>query len=73
MSICNRLDLQTQGSQPVMPKNLPDHCPQCDLRAGILPTQSSLNKKTAKASSHWHTLCRCRQENERYDILIEEH
>jgi len=23
---CNRLDLQTHGSQPVMPKNLPDHC-----------------------------------------------
>ena len=26
MSTCNRLDLQTLGSQPVMPKNLPDHC-----------------------------------------------
>ena len=27
MSICNRLDLQTQGSQPVMmPKSLPDRC-----------------------------------------------
>ena len=25
MSTCNRLDLQTLGSQPVMPKNLPDH------------------------------------------------
>ena len=25
MSICNRLDLQTLGSQPDMPKNLPDH------------------------------------------------
>ena len=25
MSTCSRLDLQTQGSQPVMPKNLPDH------------------------------------------------
>ena len=26
-STCNRLDLQTLGSQPVvMPKNLPDHC-----------------------------------------------
>ena len=24
MSTCNRLDLQTLGSQPVMPKNLPD-------------------------------------------------
>jgi hypothetical protein len=26
MSICNQLDLQRLGSQPVMPKNLPDHC-----------------------------------------------
>ena len=25
MLTCNRLDLQTLGSQPVMPKNLPDH------------------------------------------------
>ena len=25
MSICNRLDLQTLGFRPVMPKNLPDH------------------------------------------------
>ena len=25
MSTCNRFDLQTLGSQPVMPKNLPDH------------------------------------------------
>ena len=25
MSTYNRLDLQTLGSQPVMPKNLPDH------------------------------------------------
>ena len=26
MATCNRLDLQTLGSQLVMPKNLPDHC-----------------------------------------------
>ena len=25
MSTCNRLDLQTLGSQPLVPKNLPDH------------------------------------------------
>ena len=25
MSTCNRFDLQTLGSQPVMPKYLPDH------------------------------------------------
>jgi hypothetical protein len=27
MSTCNWLDLQTLGSQPIIPKNLPDHCP----------------------------------------------
>jgi hypothetical protein len=26
MSTCNRLDLQTLGSQLIMPKNLPNHC-----------------------------------------------
>ena len=26
MSTCNQLDFQTLGSQPFMPKNLPDHC-----------------------------------------------
>ena len=26
MSTCNRLDLQTLGSPPIVPKNLPDHC-----------------------------------------------
>ena len=26
MSTCNRLDLQTPGSRPVMPTNLPGHC-----------------------------------------------
>ena len=26
MSTCDRLDLQTLGSQPIMHKNLPDHC-----------------------------------------------
>jgi hypothetical protein len=25
MSTCDRLDLQTPGSQPIMPKNLPNH------------------------------------------------
>ena len=28
MSTCNRMDLQTLGSQPVVPKNLPNHCPE---------------------------------------------
>jgi hypothetical protein len=31
MSTCKRLDLQTLGSQPVMPKNLPDHCTTVDV------------------------------------------
>ena len=26
MSACNRLNLQALGSQPVVPKNPPDHC-----------------------------------------------
>jgi hypothetical protein len=26
MSTCKQLDLQTLGSQLIMPKNLPDHC-----------------------------------------------
>ena len=26
MSTCNRLDLQTLGSPPIVPKNLPSHC-----------------------------------------------
>ena len=32
MSSCNRLDLQTPGSQPVRPKNLPDHRCKCSLQ-----------------------------------------
>jgi hypothetical protein len=31
MSTCNRLDLQTLGSQPIMPKNLPDHRDEEDV------------------------------------------
>ena len=29
MSTCNRLDLQTLGSRPIVPKNLPDHWSLC--------------------------------------------
>ena len=36
MSTYNWLDLQTLGSQPIMPKNLPDHC----LRGRILSLSS---------------------------------
>ena len=30
ISTCTQLDLQTLGSQPVMPKNLPDYCMRYD-------------------------------------------
>ena len=29
MSTCNHLDLQTLGSRPIVPKNLPDHWSLC--------------------------------------------
>jgi hypothetical protein len=32
MSTCNRLDLQTLGSQTILPKNLPDHCHPLNMR-----------------------------------------
>jgi hypothetical protein len=35
MSTCNRLDLQTLGSQPMMPKNLPDHCFSISMAVAI--------------------------------------
>jgi hypothetical protein len=34
MSTCNRLDLQILGSQPIVPKNLPDHCLQYIFNSG---------------------------------------
>ena len=64
MSTCNRLDLQTLGSQPAMAKNLPDHwsegsCkrnPPSDTRK---PTPCKLsyamwtNTKTYKLEECW--------------------
>ena len=45
MSTCNhRLDLQTLGSQPIMPKNLPDRCG----KAMVVP-------KLNNSSSGYHT------------------
>jgi hypothetical protein len=41
MSTCNRLDLQTLGSQPIKPKNLPDHwSPHFHLKATNEQTRS---------------------------------
>ena len=42
MSACNRLDLQTLGSQPVMPKNLPDHW--VEPRVELYYSNTSLHK-----------------------------
>ena len=39
MSTCNWLDLQTLGSEPIMPKNLPDLC--CSLESQ--PVISQIN------------------------------
>ena len=33
MSTCNRLELQTLGFQPIMPKNLHDHCCRAQCQA----------------------------------------
>ena len=50
MSTCNRLDLQTLGSQPTMPKNLPDHWfkPPHDLQTCTknLPNMEGFVSKT---------------------------
>ena len=49
MSTCNRFDLQTLGSQLIMPKNLPDHWVGtyvCDiLRLGLLMNECTLLNK----------------------------
>jgi hypothetical protein len=36
MSTCNKLDLQTLGSQPIMPQNLPEHCFKIKVEAQTL-------------------------------------
>jgi hypothetical protein len=46
MSTCNRLDLQTLGSQlTIMPKNLPDHCFQsaCEVANPLVAAVSLLH------------------------------
>ena len=55
MSTCNPLDLQKLGSQPVMPKNLPNHCfrPWRSKQAGQSPVVTYVDKV---ASSTWATL-----------------
>ena len=48
MSTCNRLNLQTLGSQPVMPKNLPDHCSK-RVDFGVLRTLLTSWQGTGRA------------------------
>jgi hypothetical protein len=36
MSTCNKLDLQTLGSQPIMPQNLSEHCFKIKVEAQTL-------------------------------------
>ena len=51
MSTCNRLDLQTLGSQPVMPKNLPDHWLELLLLLLLLRVLSVISKPTQESVS----------------------
>ena len=51
MSPCNRLDLQTLRSQPVMPKNLPDHWHEVAKANSMLennPSRTQLTVADAK-------------------------
>jgi len=56
MSTCNRLDLQTLGSQPIMPKTLPEHCPGdyacmcavCTRRIQLIPLYAQESKQQIK-------------------------
>jgi hypothetical protein len=54
MSTCNPLDLQTLGSQPIMPKNLPDHW-EWPHMLWISPHKSLTNGITTT----WHDFCEC--------------
>ena len=54
MSTCNRLDLHTLGSQPVMPKNVPDHCvdPQATLHESAWGTKTLVTSSRTKLRQH---------------------
>jgi hypothetical protein len=49
LSTCNRLDLQTLGSQPFMPKNLPDHCLNLDAKVLNMGSKQCSSLKCAHA------------------------
>ena len=46
MSTCHRMDLQTVGSQPIMPKILPDHI-VCNCRLHVSPGQPNFRFPTS--------------------------
>ena len=54
MSTCNRLELQTLGSQPIMPKNLPDHCFQCPRVDWISRCGWSRERSQLQPATCWH-------------------
>ena len=51
MSTCKRLDLQTLGSQPIMPENLPNHCNYVMLS---LPAHACEGHTFIKTSTHYN-------------------
>ena len=61
-STCNQLDLQTHGSQPIMPKNLPHHC--MDLRSKLndclwkIPVELAHKRRVAQRHLHrsWYAV-----------------
>ena len=47
MPTCNRLDLQTLGSQPIMPKNISDHMTHITHRVNnVIQHCTPYNKNT---------------------------
>ena len=52
MSTCNRLELQTLGSQPVMPKNLPDHW-TADVTQNVHRKEPKFNTRTYLYRNWW--------------------
>ena len=51
MSTCNRLELQILGSQPGMPKNLPDHYSLCNRHSTYLTVYGIQEKGSQVAST----------------------
>ena len=62
MSTCNRLDLQTLGSQPVMPKNLPGHWSRarslvCEAAPGSSNCIADVSSDVGPAEPTWQAPC----------------